>query len=284
MQFHPEIVRPGRAVLEVWRRPNAGALLFYPGTMLAPGHYRLLLQAYCRAGFSVVGIHLPGHGERRAEANFTFEELLEAGLEAERWLQENGHEQIAISGHSQGGILGLAHAAASKRISAAFLISAVYPDLDMAIELTRFAPFRAFRGALLNLLGRVAKVWPSLPVPLPVYLHLRKILAGRKLPLIMGSGRGRISYPLKFLVSLFRADIPRCCNCPVLLFSAANDALFTMQLTEAVFDEIDAPFKELCWLQNGGHMAPLNSELAEFIARKAAEFGASLQFPLTLGS
>ena len=109
----PELIRSGSCTLEIWPGRKAGALLFYPGTMLAPGHYQVLLSAFYRAGFTVAGIHLPGHGERRSERNFTFRTLLLAGLEAEALLRRLGYRQIAIAGHSQGGILGLAHAAAS---------------------------------------------------------------------------------------------------------------------------------------------------------------------------
>lgn len=279
----PELVGIGRAVYECWPRRKAGSLLFYPGSMLEPGHYRVLLSAFHESGFAVIGIHLPGHGKKHCEKGFTFESLLAAGLEAEALLRSRGNNQIAISGHSQGGILALAHAAASPGLAAAFPIGSAYPDMDKAIQLTRFAPLARYRNGLLLALHKLAKFAPGLPVPLPVYLRLRKLIAGRKRHVCMGSGRGRLAYPLRFLVSLFESAIPRKVLCPLLLFSAKNDALFTPDLIESVFREVDAQDKELCWLSDGGHMAPLNPQLANYIARTAAEKCASLGFPLEPG-
>lgn len=280
----PEIISSGRIRLEFWPRPAAGVILFYPGSMLAPGHYRVLLAAFHQAGFAVAGIHLPGHGLRRKESRFTFDSLLEAGLESEALLLKQGFKNIAIAGHSQGGILGLAHIAESQIPQAAFLIDAVYPDLELAISLTRFAPLAMWRDSILSGLSNAAKLLPGLPVPLPAYLQLRKIVAGKKCPILMGADKGRISYPLGFLVSLFAKKIPRRVHCPVTLFGAINDALFSEELVAAVFGEIDADDKELCWLPDGGHTAPLNPDLASYIARAAAERCMARDLPLSLGS
>lgn len=281
---HGELVhiRPDSPVLELWRNGQSGAVLFYPGTMLAPGHYRLLLSELFLAGFTVAGIHLGGHGECRRRSGFVFSELLEEGLLAEEWLHANGLGPVAVCGHSQGGMLALAHAGCSRTLTAAFSISAVFPRMAEAISLTRFRPFAAWRNTVLAVLRRLAAIFPALPAPLPLYLSLRRILANRRHPLYMGRAKGRIAYPLKFLVSLFDAAIGDKPDCPYWLFNARDDELFTASLTEKVFEEIRSSAKNLIWLAGGGHMAPLNPGCAAYIARHMAATCAGLAFPLNL--
>lgn len=274
-------IRADSPALEIWRNNHSGAILFYPGSMLAPGHYRLLLSELYFAGFTVAGIHLAGHGECLRKSGFKFEDLLEEGLWAEKWLHANGFGPVAVCGHSQGGMLALAHAGTSSSLTAAFSISAVFPRMAEAISLTRFAPFAAKRNVILSALRRLAAIAPWFPAPLPLYLSLRRILAHRRPPLLMGQAKGRLSYPLKFLFSLFDADINPELNCPYWLFSARDDELFRPVLIEKVYDMIRKSPKSLIWL-SGGHMAPLNPDCAAYIARHMAEACASLKFPLNL--
>ena len=125
--------------LEIWPNPGAGVMLFYPGTMLSPFQYRPMLHALRQAGFAVAALHLTGHGLNRHSTGFTFDDLLQNGLNAENWLRQSGYNKIAVCGHSQGGILSLAHAAESSGIVASFPITAVLPQMREAIYLTRFA-------------------------------------------------------------------------------------------------------------------------------------------------
>lgn len=272
----------GAPILEIWKNGEAGAVLFYPGTMLAPGHYAVLIRELLRAGFAVVGIHLSGHGECVSETGFSYYSLLGEGLKAEAWLHANGFGPVAVCGHSQGGILALAHAGYSHTLAAAFAISCVFPDMDEAISLTRFAPLAKQRAKIQAIMRRIAAIFPALPLPLPFYLQIRRILAGKKEPLGMGKAKGRISYPARFLASLFEAAPSPLVHCPFALFNAVNDALFTKELTERVYERIKAREKGLVWLSDGGHMAPLNPGLAAFIARHMAQFCAGNEFPLRL--
>lgn len=278
------LVRVGSAapVLEIWNNGKAGAILFYPGTMLAPGHYSVLVTALLEAGLTVAGLHLSGHGECRRIRDFTFADLLAEGLAAETWLRRNGFAPVAVCGHSQGGILALAHAGMSVSLRAAFSISAVFPEMASAICLTRFSPLVAWRRQILSLIENIAKFVPRLPVPLPVYLKISQIIAAKRTPAFLGGAKGRCCYPLKFLTSLFNAHVGRRVNCPYWLFNARDDALFTASLIHEVFAMIDAESKTLVWLSGGGHMAPLNPGLAQFIARNIAAACAGLGMPLNL--
>lgn len=276
-------------ILEIWPNAQAGTVLFYPGTMLAPGHYFTLLQALSQAGFGVAGIHLTGHGACLPETElrfkpdkFTFSDMLEQGLCAESWLHEHGYGPVAVAGHSQGGILTLAHAGASHTLKAAFAISAVFPQMAEAICLTRFQRWREHRSQIMSVLSWLGRKIPALPIPLPLYLDIGRVIAGRRRPLCMGKDRGRLTYPLGYLVSLFDACIPTSLNCPFCLINAANDALFTQDIIHKVFDTISAPAKEFIRLADGGHMAPYNPYFARFAARACAAFCAGFDFPLDI--
>lgn len=238
--------------------------------MLAPGHYQILLSAFWQAGFSVAGLHFSGHGELLQEEHFSFRTLTGEALKAEAWLCENGYGPVAVCGHSQGGIIALAHGSESGTLAGVFSLCAALPAMQEAIGLTRFARFARYRKQVMDFLRRGAAIFPSLPVPLPLYLEIGRIISGKRKPAIMGSAKGRLSYPLSYLVSLFEANIPEDIKSPFWLCAAKNDALFTQELTEAVFSRINAPAKTLFWLGDGGHMFPMNPGLAEITARQIA--------------
>ncbi len=268
-------------ILEIWPVPGGDPVLFYPGTMLAPGHYETFLLALREAGFTAGAMHFAGHGLAKKEKMDSFRSMLAEGLEAEDFLRRE-YGRVAVCGHSQGGILALARAGQTPSVPAVFSICATFPQNEEAIDLTLFAPLRKHRAALLSFIVASAKRAPRLPIPPPFYLPVRKLLAGKLPPVHMGFDEGRISYPLKFLASLFSTVISPELNCPFYLFSAVNDGLFTRKITEAAFAAIKAPRKELIWTPDGGHLAPLNPRLAAFIARKMASVCAGLGFSLNL--
>lgn len=265
--------------LEIWPNPGAGVMLFYPGTMLSPFQYRPMLHALRQAGFAVAALHLTGHGLNRHSTGFTFDDLLQNGLNAENWLRQSGYNKIAVCGHSQGGILSLAHAAASSGIVASFPITAVLPQMREAIYLTRFAALADRRQKIEALFASLARWLPRLPLPLHAYLAPGRILAGARRT-VTNRHKARFSYPLQFLASLFNTHLPTAMRCPVCMFSARNDALFTPAIIQATFDSLEAPAKKLVWLPGGGHLAAMNPPLCRFMTRTAAACCAGLGLPL----
>lgn len=257
--------------MQIWQNSGSGCLLFYPGSLLEPRHYSLFIGELLARGFSVAGLHLPGHGLARSCKHFTFSSFLACGLDAESYLLEFGFGEVSVCGHSQGGILALAHAAASRACAAAFSICAVFPAMEKAIELTLFKSFAAKRHQIMEIINKLAAMFPGFPIPLPFYLSLIRICKGKKKPVIMGSGKGRISYPLAYLASLFAAEIPEGVSCPWWLFSARNDALFTPELVAEVFAKVGASQKTLVWLEDGGHMAILNPDICRYVAGEMAK-------------
>ena len=269
--------------LELWPNAGAGTMLFYPGTMLSPRQYDTLMQALHAAGVAVAGLHLEGHGVNPHDSGFTFANLLEDGLLAERWLLTRGHGPVAVCGHSQGGILAVAHAGVSTTLTAAFAICAILPQMPEAIALTRFARFAAHRRRLERAIAALGRHFPRLPLPLACYLSLGRVLAAHGRVRLDKRG-SRLTYPLGFLASLFSAQVPARLNCPFRHYNARNDALFTPALARAVYGAIEAPQKSLVWLAGGGHLAPMAADHAAFIARDAAAVCAGLGLPLHLAA
>lgn len=263
-------ISSGDAIFEFRQNPGAAAVIFLPGTMLEPGHYSLLITALREAGLAVASPHFTGHGLRRKSGDFTFDSMLAECRDVENWLLTNGYPITAVCGHSQGGILALAYASLSKSLVAAFSLCAAFPQAPEAITLTRFEPFTGRREGLMKFIRKAAATFPKLPVPMPLYLSLRRVLAGATKPLYIGEGRGRISYPLKFVASLFDAAPGERLNCPWWLFAAKNDALFRPALTRTVFNRVLAPEKTLVWFEEGGHLFPMTPTGSKRVARTVA--------------
>ena len=256
-------------------------MLFYPGTMLSPRQYRPLLAALHEAGFAVAALHLTGHGRNSHWTGFTFADLLQDGLAAERWLRQEGFDAIAVSGHSQGGILTMAHAAASQGLTAAFPITGTLPQNDDTMDLTLFRRWKNKRREFAASLNAAAGWLPHLPLPLSAYLSVRRITSGAR-RIVYDRKGARLTYPLAFLASLFSANVSEEMHCPLYLFSAVNDALFTPANTKATFEMLRAPVKKLLWLPGGGHLAVMNPPLCRFMARHAAAVCAGQGLPLQM--
>ena len=271
--------------LSIWKaEKNAPSLVFYPGTMASPLLYSELLHLLRECGFNVLGIHHISHGKSpRIKKIFTFQDLLQNGKDAVAYALERFAGRVVLAGHSQGGILCLAHAGLDERLSAAFPFCFLLPDQPEAIEVTRLRRFAPQRERLLRFLVRAAAYMPRFPVIIPMYLDLARIFSGAYDYSIKNKLRDiRLSYPLAYVASLFSANLayltqPGNIRCPVLVMVAGDDALFTPQLMRETLHRIQAPQKELIIMPGGGHMAPLSP-------RGAAEYAAVVhQYCAALG-
>ncbi|WP_300717387.1 alpha/beta fold hydrolase [uncultured Desulfovibrio sp.] len=281
LQYHT-LRSAGRQVcIELWPRPGAACLLFYPGTMFCPVQYRPFLHSLWKSGLAVAALHLTGHGRNPHHCLFSFADLLQDGLDAEEWLLQKGLGPVLLCGHSQGGILALAHASRSHRARACFAFSAIFPQHRHAIELTRFAALAGQRERLLAGTAWLARWLPWLPLPVFSYLSVKKILAGR-LRLPLDRRQTRTSYPLRYLHSLFSADIATTLHCPFHLFNARDDALFTQALIEDTLAAVRAPEKHVVWLPHGGHLAILSPAVASPAAARVAALASGHGLPLFL--
>jgi pimeloyl-ACP methyl ester carboxylesterase len=270
--------------LSIWKAgKKAPSLVFYPGTMASPLLYSELLHRLREYGFNTLGIHHLSHGKSpRIKKTFTFQDLLQNGIDAVSYAQERFTGRVALAGHSQGGILCLAQAGLDERLSVAFPFCFLLPDQPEAIEITRWKRFAPQRERLLRFLARAAACVPRFPVIIPMYLDLGRVFAGTYgFSLERGLRDTRLSYPLAYVASLFSADLaylaqPGNIRCPVLSMVAGDDALFTPQFMRETLRRIVAPHKELIVMPGGGHMAPLSPQGAAEYAAVVHERCASL--------
>lgn len=273
-------------VLSVWERhPAACTVLFYPSTMASPLLHRFFLEELWGMGLNVVGLHPLGHGKSSTKnKKFTFQDILRNGLDAVDWITRTMRGPVVIAGHSQGGILALAHVAQDARPAAAFPLCTLLPQHPKAGTVTRFRRLLRHKERLLAVLRTGSRVFPLLPIFMPCYLELGRITAGAAKPRTdLREMRGH--YPLCFVYSLFSADLSAACvdgniSCPVVLMQADNDALFTLPVARDMFACIRAPEKRLALIHGGGHMAPLCSPFATEIAARIAAHCAGYGLPL----
>lgn len=268
-------------VLSVWTHdPAATTVLFYPGTMANALCYEGLLQNLAEQGFNVVGLHPLSHGKSPClNKKFTFDDMLQNGKDAALWASRHCSGPLVVCGHSQGGILTLAHASApipsgAPRLSAAFLLCTLLPQHPRAIELTLFRPFAPWHKKLLRAVRWLARLFPRFPVVIPCYLSILRIAKGGKDAVRVGTMR--LSYPLCFIASLFSANLHHATRkgnicCPLEIISAQNDALFSPELMRCMLALIEAPAKKCVLLSGGGHLAPFVPAYAAQIARHMAQ-------------
>jgi alpha-beta hydrolase superfamily lysophospholipase len=259
-----------RIVLSVWDgAADKPVVLFLPGTMTHPLFYEEFLDALSRAGLTVAGLHGQGHGKSpRARRPLTFGSLAGNARDAVTWIRQTfPRRPLTVVGSSQGSVLAMALAAADHRIEAVFAHNILDPALPSTIQITRFPRWlaRAY-PAVLAAVGVAARIAPAVPVPFGAYLDIGRVCRdGSTAEYFYTDPLGRRSYPLRFMASLFTADLAGMrdgsITCPVTVIAARGDPLFPIAYVREVFARVVAPRKELLILDSGVHLL-FNEDLA----------------------
>ncbi len=254
--------------------PAATTVLFYPGTMSSPLMYSVLLQELYLAGFNVVGLHPLGHRfSSKAKKAFTFEDIMQNGKDAENFIRQNFSGPLVVCGHSQGGILALAHSINNLHVAACFSINTLLPHRPEAALVTRFAFAMRHRQKYLSMLRFFARILPTFPVPLWLYLQPKRIFA-HLYKVSCPEANCLNSYPLAFISSLFHLNLHSAeeegnIHCPFYLFAAQDDTLFPLSMMQELFAHIQAE-KTCIVLNGGGHLCALSTLYSQNIARHMA--------------
>jgi pimeloyl-ACP methyl ester carboxylesterase len=195
--------------LSIWRSDrDAPCVVFLPGTMTHPLFYEEFLDGLAQAGFNVVGVHYAEHGKSpRVKRLFSFEDLVQNGLDAVGYASERFLSKVLILGSSQGAIVAMT-LAKDERVGAVFAHNVLDTRLPQSLGVTRFPPILQplYHGIPKTMRG-VARALPRLPLPASFYLQEGRIFGEEWTreqfhwdPLSLRS------YPLYFLASLFSAD------------------------------------------------------------------------------
>ncbi len=253
------------------RDPAATTVLFYPGTVSSPLMYSIFLYELFALGVNVLGIHPLSHGlSPRQKKDFTFDDILQNGKDAESFAHKYFSGPLVLCGHSQGGILALAHSINNKSIKACFPISTLLPHNDNAASVTRLAFIAHHKQKLLAKLRSMAKIFPLLPIPFWMYLDHKRILAhGYKM--FSPEKNCRSGYPLSFIANFFNQDLSQAeqmgnISCPFFLLTARNDMLFPLSLMQDTLERIQVEQKKLIIIEGGGHLCPLSQVYAKQMA------------------
>jgi pimeloyl-ACP methyl ester carboxylesterase len=104
-----------------------------------------------------------------------------------------------------------------------------------------------------------ARVAPALPVPFDAYLDIHRVCRDdTSAEYFYTDPLGRRTYPLRFIASLFAADLSGMrdgsISCPVTVIAGRGDPLFPLSYTRQVFGQIVAPRKDLLVVDSDVHL------------------------------
>lgn len=249
-------------VLSIWQSDIGNpSIVFLPGTMSHPLMYQEFLEGLSNIGFHVIGLHYLSHGKSpKIKMNYTMEDLLCNVYDATTYGIETFGDNIAVMGSSQGGILAAMTAGRDTRLKAVFPHNIMLTTLKETMSLTKYPIWTHRFMGLIQWGFRIGgRLFPNHKVPADAYLDFDRVFHSEQAkndclndPLLLPD------YPLKFVASLFNADLACLENgsirCPVVLITAKGDPLFSFDYTKKVFERINAPQKELVVLNLSRHM------------------------------
>lgn len=225
--------------------PGAGPFLFEAGDvgcLLIHGIsgsaqvFRAMGERLAAAGITAHGVLLAGHGTKISDLhNYTYDDWLSS---AEKGLSRLAKRcrLIFVAGLSMGGVISLC-------------LAALHPDQVQGL-ITICAPYR------------LSKIKFRL-VPVAKYF-IRSVRGG--LPSINDPEAHEVNYQyhslpavhqLIKLTGLVRLDLPLIRQ-PVLVVGARQDRTVTPDDAEQIYRELGSQEKELLWLDNSQHIAPLD--------------------------
>lgn len=249
-------------VLSIWRnRKEDSCIVFLPGTATHPLFYEDFLHSLAKNHFNVIGVHPVCHGKSpRVKKLYSFDEIVQNGRDAVTYALENFNNYVIVMGSSQGGIAAIALAGQDNRIQAVFPHNILIPEVSDSIVVTRFPRFlQKYYTFCIQLMKRLAKLFPKLSIPVSLYLDLKKVSSNKEIIMrFYNDPIGFMSYPLYFLSSLFTADLSSIqdgsIKCPVIVLAAKGDPLFPEAYTRQIYGMIKAPYKELMLFDENVHL------------------------------
>ena len=167
---------------------------------------------------------------------------------------------VILLGSSQGGMLAMALAATDAPLAGVIAHNILDPADPSALRVTRLpGRLAAVRRPLLRLLALAAKVFPRLPVPIGAYLDLGKVCGDpQSLERFRTDPLALRAYPLRFIASLFTADLSGITDgsitCPVVVLAATGDPLFPTYDARRLYERIAAPAKRFVALDLDRHL------------------------------
>lgn len=202
-------------------------------------------EAYAKAGYTVCGPRLKGHGTHYEDMEqTTYQDWIASIEEGFKWLTERC-DTIFVTGLSMGGTLTLYMAETHPEIRAIIPINA-------AVDIPEMNPVRQLEGVrFLDGVGSDIKQ-PGV-----------KELAYEKTPV------QSVKEILTFMDQV-KADLPKI-SCPALIFVSEEDHVVPPNNSQIIFDEISSEVKEIQYMKDSYHVATLDND-QQIIIEKTLEF------------
>ena len=217
--------------------------VFMPGTNAYSLLYGQFLLSMASLGYNIVAFDPRGHGSSDgARGSYTMEELLEDYTNIVKFAQEKYDLPIIASGSSQGGIVAFYYALANPDLPALICHNVADLSDESSVALTRLGNLGNSMKPVINFLADIA---PELPVPMPVYLNLRRERVKGKRnalqvlledPLIPWFVRMKT---MKSLGSLAPSNPRSTLKVPALILQAENDTIFRTDYIENILAPCD---------------------------------------------
>jgi carboxylesterase len=242
-----QVVMPGA---EAFHLPagDTGCLLIH-GISGSPQVFRAIGEKLAEAGISAYGVRLKGHGTRIEDMHkCTFNDWIDSSVEGLELL-EKSCSRVFVAGLSMGGVLSLR-------------LARLYPERVKGV-VTICSPYklRAFKFKFV-----------------PLLKPLFKVIAGGP-PSISDPNAVEISYgvhsvpavhQLIKLTALVRKDLPYIRQ-PALIMGGRLDTVVDPRDPVLLYEQIGSEQKELLWLENSQHVAPLDYD-REIILQRIIKF------------
>jgi carboxylesterase len=215
------------------------------GVMLVHGYtatgaeVRPLAQVLHRAGYTVAGPLLPGHGTTPEELNRTHRQAWHAAVETCYLELSSRCRRVVVGGESLGALLAL-------------LLAARHPEVGAVLS---YAPAFRFRSRKATLLAPILALFTA-----------QRPKANNPPSASDPRWQGYPVYPLRAAVQVLRvqkevqAALPRVRQ-PLLVVQGRLDRTIAVQSAQMVLDRAGSTHKELHWFEQSGHCVLIDCEM-----------------------
>ncbi|WP_409305902.1 alpha/beta hydrolase [Peribacillus sp. SCS-155] len=213
---------------------NVGVLVSH-GFTGSTQSMRPLGEAYAKAGYTVCGPRLKGHGTHYAEMETTtYEDWIQSLEEGYSWLKERC-DTIFVTGLSMGGTLTLYAAQKHPEIKGIIPINAAIdiPTMAGAAEQTEMPRFLDAIGSDIKKPGVTELAYEKTPSK-----SLQQIV---------------------MLMEKVKADLSKI-TCPALIFVSEEDHVVPPNNSQFIYDHLGSQIKDLRYLKESYHVATLDND------------------------